>query len=643
MASGFKLYDALVLPLRQADRDHGNLLLQRFLKGAQTIRDTRIEPEIESLYDQIKPDKVRSDIVKYLKDIVGFTAELRGITDRLTETQLRRLIQVAVPLWNQRHTERGLINAIRLLTGRTAFVTTWFGFRNLLGETAIMEDQLAAGGDNWVIGGSVSTYDEQWSNIRVMDDGTLDELLLIDICRLMRPLGERFEIFLDDFLDKFDADLDKWSRTSGATDPTKTTTGEMSIPAGTEVAPTVPIISFDGDHINYNIVSKIRLEAAGSKVICRWYIDGLSRYDLEIQLTTPKLLLRHYDDAGTPTTLHSGDPASVSLASGTWYKLRIATNNVGADRHIQVFLDSSKVIPVAGDSLVHTPTNGVPSAGPYRFAASGGTVLLDNVESWRNPARYATVGLSTLTERGGAVIMSSGFLEHIVPLYLTTAEDFVAETGKTPKSIYMFDQLAGNVLDLVGSAHLTLVGGPTFRRSVGGKRGIAYDTLGAAHRANVNILGSKSGVMGFVFSSFDATDVTQHIWGAGDPGDAFRLRVQYQGGDGTINAQIQSGVNLVIGHSVPAGDNILRLGLLQIDQAADQARFGIYRPGVAQTTNGSIAGHGAYSGGVPRYGAGDLVTTFPGVAIHYAFHLEDAQCEGATVNDDLATALGWKV
>lgn len=411
MASGFKLYDALVQPLRQMDRDQGNLLLQRFLKGAQAIRDERIETEIESLYDQIKPDKVRSDIVEHLKAIVGFTAHLRGITDRLTETQLRRLIQVSVPLWNQRHTERGLINVVRLLTGRTAFVTTWFGYRNLLGETGILEDQLAAGGDNWIIGGSISTYDEYWSNIRVMDDGTLDELLLIDICRLMRPLGERMEIFLNDFLDKFDGELDKWTRTAGATDPTINTDGEMVVPAGVEVAPTIPILTADAQHVNYNLVSKFKLDAAASKFIARWYMDAAAghRYDLEISTTSPRLLLRRYI-AGAPTTLYSGDPAAVSLVAGTWYKLRITTNNVGGDRHIQVFIDSNKVIPTAGDALIDTPGGGTPSAGPYRFATSGGIVYQDNVESWRNPARFATIGLSTLTERGGAAVLSSNFI-----------------------------------------------------------------------------------------------------------------------------------------------------------------------------------------------------------------------------------------
>jgi phage tail-like protein len=195
-ASRFSLYKAIIQPLRAADTSG---LLQRYLKGPQAVHD-QLEAAILSLPDQIKPDKVRADLLQYLMPLVGFTSELRSITDRLTPTQLRRLLTVAVPLWDQRHTRRGLINAIRLLTGRAALYSDWFKYRAILDEVALMEDQLFSGGDFWLVGGSVSAYDEFWSNIRLMDDGTLDELLLIDVCRLMRPLDERFEVFIDDFL-----------------------------------------------------------------------------------------------------------------------------------------------------------------------------------------------------------------------------------------------------------------------------------------------------------------------------------------------------------------------------------------------------------------------------------------------------------
>ena len=153
------LYKSLILPLRQADEAVGRELLKRYLIGPQTIHD-QTEADILLLLDQLDPRLTREDLLQYLKDIVGFTPELASITDRLTTDQLRRLIKVAVPLWNQRHTARGVINAIRFFTGRPVTLHDWFYFRWLIGETMLGEDQLVTGGDSWIIGGVTSPMNQ---------------------------------------------------------------------------------------------------------------------------------------------------------------------------------------------------------------------------------------------------------------------------------------------------------------------------------------------------------------------------------------------------------------------------------------------------------------------------------------------------
>lgn len=395
--SGFQLYNALIQPLRQMDRDQGNELLKRFLKGAQAQFESN-EAMILSILDQVKPDLVRSDLVQYLKDIVGFTNETRAITDRLDEEHLRRLITLAVPLWRERFTGRGLVNAIRLFTGRTAFISTWFSYRNLLGEALINEDQLVSGGDNWIIGGETSLYDEYWSNIRIMDDGTLDEELLIDVLRLSRPFNERIEVMLEDFIDRFDTELDKWTFTE-AGDPSTIEDGVLLLDcAGTTARPIIPL--YDGTETGYNIVTKFWFEADDCILTTHFNISASNIY-FSLEIAADSIYLLRYG----PGFSVLGSSTAFPIVPECWYKLRVTS--VLADDgtlEIKVYIDAN---------LVMTANSTLP-AGPWEFITAGNAgelVKLDNVESWRNPARFATIKLSTLDERGGAVTMTDNFIQ----------------------------------------------------------------------------------------------------------------------------------------------------------------------------------------------------------------------------------------
>lgn len=420
--SKFSLYRALIKPLRDND---GTELLKRFLLGPQAQFE-RVESEVLGLLDQISPDAARSDVLKYLKDIVGFTNDLRSITDRLDERQLRRLIQLAVPMWKERHTPKGIINAIRLLTGRNAYLIDWFRYRMLLGEVMLTEDvygdsiwvgqQHPLDGEPWIIGGTGGTFDEYSSSIRVMDDGTLDELLLLDIARLMRPINERFEIFLDDFLDQFETGLDRWTNTGTV----QIFGNRLSIRDAAIAQPIIPILANDAAHTNYNIAAKFNIKPA-SDFITQFYKIGTNYYQLTISLGGQLLLQRYV--SGVPTTIFNDNVAAYlsggfSITQNTYYKLRIRVSTLaGNNRSIRVLIDSNQVIPRpdSGQSeLIDNVGGSILTSGPYRFTVSAGAddeVALDNVESWRDPGRCATIGLSTAAEPGGAVVKTSNFVQ----------------------------------------------------------------------------------------------------------------------------------------------------------------------------------------------------------------------------------------
>jgi len=138
---------------------------------------------------------------------------LNGITDRLTDDRLRRLIASSVALWKDRGNDDSLLDLLAIATGVRMLIWNWFDFRWVLDETYLGEQR--QGADSWLY--SLPGGDDQveyWNNLRIVDDGTLDRELVKSIVKLMRPCSERYEISYIAFLDQFtvDGDYSQWQR-----------------------------------------------------------------------------------------------------------------------------------------------------------------------------------------------------------------------------------------------------------------------------------------------------------------------------------------------------------------------------------------------------------------------------------------------
>lgn len=142
------MFNFLHRPIRVIDASLGNNFLERFLLGPQAVFE-QIQAKIDDLPDLLNPAKIRSDLLVYLKDHVGFTKELDNITKDLSENDLRKLISLATALWKQKGTEPGYENIVRLFTGKAVRIFNWFDFRLIVGEKAFGEEQL--GEDSWLI------------------------------------------------------------------------------------------------------------------------------------------------------------------------------------------------------------------------------------------------------------------------------------------------------------------------------------------------------------------------------------------------------------------------------------------------------------------------------------------------------------
>lgn len=386
------LYAMLIKPIRDADKRDGGELLRRFLRRGSKLFKRRLDM-IRSLATLDSPAAVRADLLQYQKNTVGFTSDLDHITAGIDTNSLRRLVSLAVPLWNKRGTSEGLVEWIRLLTGRAVQITDWFAFRWLLDENGTgLQDA-----DTWLIGGELTPLDEFTSHLRVMDRGTLDRQLLLQLVGLSRLLSERIEIAIVDFLDLFEENRGLWSNIDGP--PGYIASGRFMLPPGAVEEASVVITDDAGQVVDSSLYGAqhtsqhiFQLGAAGDAHVVTWaYREG--RPALVVTVTAGSLSIGWTGSSPIGTL-------PVAVFSGLDYRLRIDHDYEGGSLQVKVYLDEARVVWI-------TPSVGSAPTGTFRLSAPGsntGTTQVDQVELFRHPLRFAEV-------KPGQTDTSANFLE----------------------------------------------------------------------------------------------------------------------------------------------------------------------------------------------------------------------------------------
>jgi hypothetical protein len=212
------MFNFLIAPIRQKDRDEGEDFVWRWTRGPQQEWED-YQARVESVKDLWDIVNIKDPHLQLLKNILGWTADLENITDRLDDATLRRLLENSWALWKERGPEDTIIDVLRLVTGQRVRIWNWFDFRWVLDETGMGEEH--QGRDPWLIelpGPPASS--EYHFNVRIVDNGLLDRVLVKDLLSLMRPNGERIELTYIDFLDMFDliGDDSQWDIPAGVLD-----------------------------------------------------------------------------------------------------------------------------------------------------------------------------------------------------------------------------------------------------------------------------------------------------------------------------------------------------------------------------------------------------------------------------------------
>lgn len=391
---GLEIYKFIFRSIRRED-EQGNLFLKRFLEGPQQIwEDIQLKIlELQTLWDVTTVDE---NWLPYLKPIVGWSATYDYITNELTTDQLRRLIASSVALWKSRGNEDSIIDLLTLATGARMRIWNWFDFRWVLDDTILGEAH--DGRDPWMIAlPSGSAKEEYWSNLRIVDDSSLNQKLVRDIVGLMRAISERFEITYLAFLDLFEVDDDdsQWYDTyqdAATGNPMTVADGAITLDDDT-VAESAIVASSEAQGWD-NYVSFWRVQvgqigaAAGMANLLFYATDFINGFSIAIDVPNNRFSLGSIVAGVATYSWHAAMPGG--FQADVYYGVRVVVTPVPSTGEVNVALY------VDNDELLNETITATYIAGAIGFGhAIDQTITVGEVEVFRLPVDSDEVTINT--------------------------------------------------------------------------------------------------------------------------------------------------------------------------------------------------------------------------------------------------------
>lgn len=383
------MYQFLIQPIRDADRTSGDLFVKRLLQGGQD-EWARTQAKIFAIKDLWSLTECPDEFLIYLKNIVGWTPDLRHITDDLSADLLRRLIDASIPFWKSRGPERSIVDMLQLLTGQRCRVWNWFDFRWILEETSLIEDHQRA--DPWILDLPESTAaDDRRFNVRIVDDGSYDHSLIRGIVQLTRPSGERIEITYLAFLDLFLTTGDNFQWTLDTGDEIVVADGQLTMDDSSQEERAVVSVTGANDWSDYVAYARLQSNgaSAGEGSMLLFYFTDSSNYYLALVDVPGNLVKLRKVVGGTPSDVVSFDMDSIgaTLTTTEWYGLRVEVITEGSTNRIRVYLDGDRVIDTT-DAAHSKGTLGVGHTANC-------TLVCSEVEALKTPIVTETIDINT--------------------------------------------------------------------------------------------------------------------------------------------------------------------------------------------------------------------------------------------------------
>lgn len=370
------MYDFIIEVIREEDQNNGNQFLKRFLQGPQEVwkATNQIILSIPKLWSI---SEIPDNMVYLLKFIVGWTTGYDRLTQRLDPTTLRRLIQNSVAFWRDRGPEDTIEDIIRLTTGSPIRIFNYFDWRWIMGETHFGEEH--DGFDPWIL--SELPEGTQCYQIRIVDNGTLDHILVREFARITRPIGERVEIIYTTFYDRFITVNDKsqWTDVAGVSQAPGVV---LRLPNLVSPESTYASVPDSTEWRQYVATFRARGTTAYEFIFYR--VAETDQYYLKV--TTGPTSPNHYGKlelfkivAGVTTSIGSVDMTHDKVIyDNVYYTYRIEVIDTGSTNEIRVYVDAEQLL------IVHDAAHASGSVG-IRRKASSGVMELDECEVFRLP------------------------------------------------------------------------------------------------------------------------------------------------------------------------------------------------------------------------------------------------------------------
>lgn len=391
---GVEIYNFFLKSIRDEDQQD-ILFLKRFLEGPQNVWET-IQEKILDLKDLWDVTKIREELLPYLKPIVGWSSIYDYITDELTTDQLRRLIASSVALWKSRGNEDSIMDLLTIATGARMRLWNWFDFRWVCDDTILGEAH--DGRDPWMISlPAGSSREEYWSNLRIVDDGSLNKKLVRDIVGLMRAISERFEITYITFLDLFEVDDDnlQWYDTyqaSATGDPITVADGAATLGDDT-VAESVIVKSNEAqgwdNYVSFWRVKIGQIGAAVGTANLLFYADDFDNgFSISLDVPNDRFSLGTIV-SGTPTySYHAAMPGN--FQADVYYGVRVTITPVPSTGQVNI------VLHVDNDELLNQTVASTYISGAIGFGhAIDQTITVSEVEVLKLPADIDLIQINT--------------------------------------------------------------------------------------------------------------------------------------------------------------------------------------------------------------------------------------------------------
>jgi photosystem II stability/assembly factor-like uncharacterized protein len=344
-----KMYNFLLYTIRQSDSTReGAYFVKRLFQGPQDVWQT-IQEKIFSIKDLWSITRCPDEALKYLKNIVGWTKELNYITDELDYDTLRRLIASSVPLWRKRGREETIIDIISLILNVRCVIWNWFDYRWIVDETEFTEHH--QGYDSWIIDYGEDGLGEYSSNLRIVDDGTLDKNLVKNILKLVRACGERIEIAYINFLDRFlvNDDTSQWDNTSGTIMSVSNSIAELDV-VGEYQLSTVDVEN-SYEWTRYVTYFRIQGTAEYGFGIVFYYQDSNNYYGIKFKISNYENYELFKIVSGVYEAIRIGK-VDGDLLEDIWYGIRI---HVDKDENeldiVKIYLDTNLILSTEEDQV----------------------------------------------------------------------------------------------------------------------------------------------------------------------------------------------------------------------------------------------------------------------------------------------------